>query len=281
MPLPPRPVHSSLELIGNTPVVQLRHVVPDHCAQIFVKLESVNTTGSYKDRMAKSMVEEAERRGDLKPGMTVVEATGGSTVSSNAYAVEKLRTIEAFGANLDLVHSPSGKITADLVPSMICRAEAVVDGNNCCFTNQFKNRDALVGYETIGHELLHQFPERIDAFCGAWPKIHIAVLEPASSPTITEGHPGVHGVEGVGIGYIPPLLDRQFYDEALAISKGEGRNMCRRLAKEEGLLVGTPTGLNVLAAIKIGQQLGPGKIVVIVAADTGLKYLNGSLFADR
>jgi cysteine synthase len=302
-------------LIGNTPVVQLRHVVPDDCAQIFLKLEFVNPTGSYKDRMAKSMVEEAERRGDLKPGMTVVEATGGSTgsalafvcavkgyqfhvVSSNAFAVEKLRTMEAFGANLDLVQSPSGKITSDLIPSMIRRAEDVAEGKNYYFTNQFKNRDALIGYETIGQELLQQFPERIDAFCGAvgtagmvmgaarilkakWPNMHIAVLEPASSPTITEGRPGTHQVEGIGIGYIPPLLDRQLYDEALAISEDDGRNMCWRLAKEEGLLVGTSTGLNVLAAIKIGQQLGPDKIVVTVAADTGLKYLNGSLFADR
>ncbi|RHZ62017.1 uncharacterized protein CDV56_107981 [Aspergillus thermomutatus] len=171
MRLPPRPVYGSLELIGNTPVVQLRHVVPDHCAQIFLKLESVNPTGSYKDRMAKSMVEEAELRGDLTHEMTVVEATGGSTgsslafvcavkgyrfhvVSSNAFAAEKLRTMEAFGANIDLVQSPSGRITADLIPSMIRRAEDVVEGENYYFTNQFKNRDALIGYETISHELL-------------------------------------------------------------------------------------------------------------------------------
>ncbi|KAJ6078770.1 Tryptophan synthase beta subunit-like PLP-dependent enzymes superfamily [Penicillium canescens] len=314
MPARP-PVSTSLMLIGNTPVVRLRDVVPDHCAQIFLKIESVNPTGSYKDRMAKSMIEEAECRGDLRPGMTVVEATGGSTgsslaflcavkgyqfhvVSSNAFAIEKLRTMSAFGALLDLIHSPTGTITPTLIPSMIQRAEQVAKAENYYFTNQFINKDSLIGYETIGHELVEQFPQGIDAFCGAvgtagmvmgvarvlkskWTGTHIAVVEPASSPTITENRPGPHSVEGIGIGYIPPHLDRQLYDEALAISEEEGRSMCRRLAKEEGLLAGTSTGLNVVAAIKLAKQLGPGKRVVTVAADTGLKYVNGSLFADK
>ncbi|KAB8202887.1 tryptophan synthase beta subunit-like PLP-dependent enzyme [Aspergillus parasiticus] len=273
-----------------------------------------NPTGSYKDRMAKSMIEEAERRGDLKPGTTIVEATGGSTgsslafvcavkgyrfhvVSSNAFATEKLRTMAAFGANLDLIHSPSSKITLTLIPSMIRRAEEVSTSDGYYFTNQFKNQDALVGYETIGHELVQQVPE-IDAFCGAVgtagmvmgvarvlkakrPETLISVLEPASSPTITQGRPGTHHVEGTGIGIIPPLLDRQLYDEALAISEDEGRSMCRRLAREEGLLVGTSTGLNVVAAIGLARKLGPGKTVVTIAADTGLKYLKGDLFTDE
>ncbi|KAE8319218.1 tryptophan synthase beta subunit-like PLP-dependent enzyme [Aspergillus transmontanensis] len=311
---PPPSVTRSLELIGNTPVVRLQHVVPSHCAQIFLKIESTNPTGSYKDRMAKSMIEEAERRGDLKPGTTIVEATGGSTgsslafvcavkgyrfhvVSSNAFATEKLRTMAAFGANLDLIHSPSSKITPTLIPSMIRRAEEVSTSDGYYFTNQFKNRDALVGYGTIGHELVQQVPE-IDAFCGAVgtagmvmgvarvlkaerPETLISVLEPASSPTITQGRPGIHHVEGIGIGIIPPLLDRQLYDEALAISEDEGRSMCRRLAREEGLLVGTSTGLNVVAAIGLARKLGPGKTVVTVAADTGLKYLKGDLFTDE
>ncbi|PIG81174.1 cysteine synthase [Aspergillus arachidicola] len=194
----------------------------------------------------------------------------------------------AFGANLDLIHSPSGKITPTLIPSMIRRAEEVSTSDGYYFTNQFKNRDALVGYETIGHELVQQVPE-IDAFCGAVgtagmvmgvarvlkaerPETLISVLEPASSPTITQGRPGTHHVEGIGIGIIPPLLDRQLYDEALAISEDEGRSMCRRLAREEGLLVGTSTGLNVVAAIELARKLGFGKTVVTVAADTGLKY---------
>ncbi|THC88953.1 hypothetical protein EYZ11_011607 [Aspergillus tanneri] len=310
---PPPPIDSSLDAIGNTPVVRLTHVVPDSCAQVFLKLEMENPTGSYKDRMAKSMIEEAERRGDLKPGMTVVEATGGSTgsslafvcavkgyrfyvVSSDAFAAEKLKTMQAFGATLDVVHSASGN-TPDLMPYMNRRAQEVADTGDCYYTSQFSNRDALVGYKGIGQELVQQFPKGIDAFCGAvgsagmvmgvsrvlkshWPSTKVVVLEPASSPVITEGHSGPHGVDGVAPGFSPPHLDSAWYDEARGISEEEGRAMCRRLAKEEGLLVGTSTGLNVTAAIALAQQLGPGKTVVTVAADTGLKYLNGRLFAD-
>lgn len=182
----------------------------------------------------------------------------------------------AFGANLDLIHSPSGKITPTLIPSMIRHAEEVSRSDGYYFTNQFKNRDALVGYETIGRELVQQVPE-IDAFCGAvgtaGKVMGVARVPKAKRP---ETH-----VEGIGIGIIPPLLDRQLYDEALAISEDEGRRMCRRLARQEGLLVGTSTGLNVVAAIKLARKLGSGKTVVTVAADTGLKYLMGDLFTDE
>lgn len=245
----PQPVETALDTIGNTRVVRLRRVVPEGHAHVFLKLESLNPTGSYKDRMAKSMIEQAERRGDLKPGMTVVEASGGSTgsslafvcavkgyqllvASSNAFAVEKLRTMRIFGATVDIVHSSSGKITADLVPLMMRHAREVAAGRDDCYlSDQFNNRDALIGYEEIGHELVGQFPNGIDAFCGAvgvagmamgvsrilkskWPTTRVVVLEPASSPVITQGCPGTHNVEGVGIGFIPPLLDGDLYDEA-------------------------------------------------------------------
>lgn len=171
---PPPPVEFALNAIGNTRVVRLRHVVPDGSAQVFVKLEYFNPTGSYKDRMAKSIIEEAERRGDLKPGMRVVEARGGSTgsslafvcavkgyhlivASSNAFAMEKLRTMRSFGATVDLIHSPSGEISADLIPSMIRHAREVSNRSDCYYSDQFNNRDALIGYEEIGHELVTQF----------------------------------------------------------------------------------------------------------------------------
>ncbi|ODM14493.1 hypothetical protein SI65_10115 [Aspergillus cristatus] len=308
----PPPVANALQVIGNTPVVHLRRLVPENHADVYLKLESVNPTGSYKDRMAKSMIEEAERRGDLKPGMIVVEATGGSTgsslayicaikgyrfrvVSSNAFAPEKLRTMTAFGAELEIVHSPTGTITSDLVPSMAKRAREIAGSGNCYLTNQFSNRDSFVGYEGIGHELVQQFPEGIDAFCGAVstggmvmgasrvlksqrPETRTIVLEPASSPILTEGRTGSHGVEGIGLGFVPPHLEKSLYDEARAISEEEGRQICRRLAREEGLLVGTSTGLNVAGALALAKELGPGKTVVTVAVDTGLKYLNGTLF---
>ena len=313
MSQPPPPSESALGAIGNTPVVKLRRVVPEGSASVYVKLEYFNPTGSYKDRMAKTMIEQAEARGTLKPGMTVVEASGGSTgsslafvcavkgyrfriVSSNAFAQEKLKTMAAFGAEVELIHSPSGKISADLIPSMIQRSKAIADEGNCYLTDQFNNRDALIGYEQIGVELAKQFPNGISAFCGAVgvagmvmgvsralkaaaQGTRIVVLEPATSPLISRGQAGEHHVEGIGIGFVPPLLDRELYDEARAISEDEARRMCRRLASEEGLLAGTSTGLNVTAAIQLARELGPGATVVTVASDTGLKYMNGNLFS--
>lgn len=311
----PPPVGNALDAIGNTPCVQLQRVVPQGSARVFLKLESLNPTGSYKDRMARSLIEEAERKGTLRPGMTIVEATGGSTgsslafvcaikgynfhvVSSNAYAEDKLRTMAAFGADVDIVHSPSGKVTSDLVPAMIERGKVLAEKDSYYPTNQFDNRDVLPGYQTIGLELLDQFPDGIDAFCaavgtagmamgvskmlkGRWPKTHVCILEPASAPVITQGKGGVHGVEGIGIGFVPPLLEKELYDDARAISEEEGRAMCRRLAKEEGVLAGTSTGLNVVAAIELAKQLGPGKTVVTVACDTGLKYMARDLFESK
>ncbi|CAN7653969.1 PLP-dependent cysteine synthase family protein [Variovorax paradoxus] len=310
---PPFPSESALGAIGNTPVVKLRRVVPDGSASVYVKLEYFNPTGSYKDRMAKTMVEQAEARGTLKPGMTVVEASGGSTgsslafvcavkgyrfriVSSNAFAQEKLKTMAAFGAEVELIHSPSGKISANLIPSMIQRSKEIADGANFYLTDQFNNCDALLGYEQIGVELVKQFPNGISAFCGAVgvagmvmgvsralkaaaQDTRIVVLEPATSPLLSLGHHGEHHVEGIGIGFVPPLLDRDLYDEVRAISEDEARRMCRRLASEEGLLAGTSTGLNVTAAIELARELGPDAIVVTVASDTGLKYMNGNLFS--
>ena len=308
----PAPVTTALEAIGNTPVVQLQHTVPPNHASVFLKLEYFNPTGSYKDRMALAMIEQAEQRGALKPGMTVVEYTGGSTgsslafvcavkgykfhvVSSDAFASEKLKTMKALGAQLDIIASPSGNITSDLIPKMIARAKEIGTNKDSYMTDQFNNKDSLLGYEKIGDELINQFPRGIDAFCGGVgiggmlmgvarvlkrnnPKTLIVVLEPASSPVLSEGRAGEHHVEGLGVGFVPPLLDNTLYDEVRAIHEAEARDMCRRLAKEEGLLVGTSTGLNVVAAVKLAEELGPGKSVVTVACDTGLKYMAGDLF---
>ncbi|KAK6812275.1 hypothetical protein RU639_012036 [Aspergillus parasiticus] len=275
MPVLPS-VDSALGAIGNTLCVQLTRVVPPGCARVFLKLESLNPTRSYKDRMALSVVEEAERRNELRRRMTVVEVTGGSTgssfafvcalkgynfrvVSSDAFAVEKLNTMTAFGAQLDIVPSANGNIAPQLIPAML--------------------------------------PDRIDAFRGAiggagmvmgvartlkekWPACHVAVLEPASAPALTKGYGGEHSVEGIGIGFPPPLLNKDWYDEARAIEEGEGRAMCRRLAKEEGLLVGTSSCLNVVAALQLAKELGSGKTVVTVGCDTGLKYVRGNLYTE-
>ena len=305
---------SMTEVIGDTPLVQLVKVVPDGAADVFVKLEWFSPTGSYKDRMALAMVEEAERRGDLRPGMTVVEYTAGSTgsslayvcaakgyplkvVSSDAYAEEKLRTMRAFGADLTIVPSEDGMVTPDLLPRMIEQAAEYAAEPDTYWTHQRHNADSLVGYRAVGVELLEQMDRPIDVFCAAvgtaglsmgvsaaladgGSNARIVIFEPASSPLITAGRVGTHHVEGIGGGLMPPLLDPDRYDEARAIDEGKARRMARRLATEEGLLAGTSTGLNVAGAIDIACELGPGRTVVTVAVDTGLKYLSGDLYAS-
>jgi cysteine synthase A len=303
---------SMTEVIGGTPVVQLQKVVPPGAADVFVKLEWFNPTGSYKDRMALAMVEEAEKRGDLRPGMTIVEYTGGSTgsslayvcaakgyrfrvVSSDAFAAEKLKTMQALGAELTIVPSDGGRVTPDLVPRMVALAGEYAAEPDTYWTNQLHNEDSIVGYRSIGDELLAQMDRPIDVFCAAvgtaglamgvssaladgGSDARVVIFEPASTPFITEGRAGAHRVEGIGIGFMPPLLDAERYDEARAIDEESGRDMARRLASEEGLLAGTSTGLNVFGAIGLAAELGAGHTVVTVACDTGLKYLAGDLF---
>ena len=306
---------SILQAIGNTPVVHLNKVVPPHSADVFVKLEYYNPTGSYKDRMALSMIEEAEKRGDLRPGMTVVEYTGGSTgsslgficavkgyrfrvVSSDAFAQEKLQTMRAFGAELTLVPSDGGMVTPDLIPRLIQKAREIVESGPSYFTNQLENPDASKGYEKIGEEMTEQIVGPIHAFCGSVgtshmlmgvarilrrlnPSPRIVALEPASTPVISKGISGAHHVEGIGIGYLPPLLDKTLYDEARGIDEAEAREMAWRLAREEGIFAGTSSGMNVSGACALARDLGPGHTVVTVAVDTGLKYLAGDLFGQE
>jgi len=311
-----RPLASSvLETIGNTPVVKLRKIVPPGSADVFVKLEYFNPTGSYKDRMALAMIEGAERRGELKPGMRVVEFTGGSTgsslamvcavkgyqftpVSSDAFAKEKLETMRAFGASLIVEPSDGGKITPDLFHRMKARIATISQEPGTFFTNQFHNSDALNGYQKIGEELLQQLDGNITVYCGAVGtagmltgvsqalkkggcKARIIALEPASAAVLTTGKPGSHRIEGIAPGFRQPHLEEPgAYDEARALDEGAARAMARRLAREEGILAGTSSGLNVLAAVEIAKELGSGANVVTVAVDTGLKYLAGDLYAS-
>jgi cysteine synthase len=303
---------SVLQAIGNTPLVKLAHVVAPGSADVLVKLESINPTGSYKDRMALAMVEGAERRGALKPGMRVVEFTGGSTgsslgmvcaakgypfvvLSSDAFAKEKLLTMTAFGAELRMVPSDGGKVTPALFERFRAEIAKLAEEPGTFWTDQFHNTDALDGYAGIGRELLAQTGGRIDAFCGAVGTggmlagvvralreggcaARVVALEPSESPAMTAGHGGAHRVEGVGTGSIPPHVATRPYDEARAIPESEGRQMARRLAREEGVLVGTSSGLNIAAAVQLARELGPGKVVATVAVDSGLKYLAGDLF---
>ena len=274
--------------IGNTPLVQLQKIVPEGSANVFVKLEYFNPTGSYKDRMAFAMIDEAEKRGDLIPGMTVVEYTGGSTgtslawicgvkgykfiaVTSDAFAREKHVSIKLFGGELVIVPSDGGAITPDLIPRMKARADEICQAPGTFATRQFENADALVGYSQIGTEILGQLPQPIAAFCGAVgtagmiggvsrtlkaadPNTRIIVLEPASSPVISGGVKGSHKVEGIGSGFIPPHLKAAKYDEARPIEEAEARAMARLLAQKEGIFAGISSGLNVVAALQLAKE---------------------------
>ena len=307
----PKPVDSVLHAIGRTPLMRLHRVVPPNSADVVIKLEYFNPTGSYKDRMALAMIEGAEKRGTLRKGMKVVEYTGGSTgsslamvcaikgyefhpLSSDAFSKEKLDTMRAFGADLEIVESDGGKVTPALFDKFKARiAELMKDPNNF-WTDQFNNPDALDGYANIGHELVEQIGH-VDAFVGAvgsagmlvgvsralkqaGSKARIVALEPSTSPFLTTGKGGAHRVEGTAAGFWPPHLTKDMYDEVRVIDEDAGRAMARRVAREEGVFAGTSSGVNLVAALALAQELGPGKVVATVACDTGLKYLAGDLY---
>jgi len=305
---------SVLQAIGNTPVVRLRKLVSPSMAQVLVKLEYYNPTGSYKDRMALAMIEGAESRSQLKPGMRVVEWTGGSTgsslalvcaikgyrftpISSDGFADEKLRTMRLFGGALEIFPAEGGKLVPELYQRMKRRAEELAQEPGTFYTNQFNNTDALQGYEGIGRELVEQAGTNLTAFCGgvgtagmlmgvsralkhAGCNARIVALEPASSPALTTGKGGPHRVEGIAAGFRPPHLKEDEYDEARTVDEAAAREMARRLAKEEGIFAGTSSGLNVVAALQLAQELGPGSTVATVAVDTGFKYLAGDLYRE-
>lgn len=301
-----------LQAIGNTPLVRLQRIPPLDGAEILVKLEYFNPTGSYKDRMALAMIEEAEARSDLRQGMTVVEYSGGSTgsslafvcavkgyrfqvVSSDAFTPEKLKTMRAFGAEVTVVPSIGGLVTPDLIPRMVEQARYLAKAPNTYFTNQLHNADSIEGYAQLGREILRQVDQPIHAFCAgvgtaamlmgvarvlrqADSPAKIVALEPATSAILSTGNVGAHHVEGIGLGFIPPLLERKFYDEVRGIEEPEAAEMARRLAKEEGIFAGISTGLNLVGALQLARELGAGHVVVTVAVDSGLKYLDGDLF---
>ena len=305
---------SVLHTMGRTPVVQLKRLAPPGGADVFVKLEYFSPTGSYKDRMALAMIEGAEARGALRAGMRVIEYTGGSTgsslamvcavkgydfepLSSDAFALEKIQTMQAFGADVEMVPSDGGKVTPALFDRFKARVAILKDEPGTFWTDQFNNEDALKGYRNIGVELLEQLGS-VDVFCGAvgtagmlvgvsralkdgGSRARVVALEPSGSPVLTTGRGGPHRVEGTAPGFVPPHLQREDYDEARAIDEGEARAMARRLAREEGIFAGISTGLNVVAALQLAGEIGPGRRVATVAVDTGLKYLAGDLFASH
>jgi cysteine synthase A len=281
-------------------------------AEVWVKLESGNPTGSYKDRMALAMIEGAEQSGRLQPGQTVVEYTAGSTgsslafvctvkgyplriVSSDVYAAEKLRTMSALGAELELIPSPEG-ITPELMPAMMARAAEVVEETGGFATDQFRNDDMPSGYQALARELLEQLEGRLDAFCAyigtagcftgttrelrrSLPELLRVAIEPEESPAISQGRSGTHRIEGGGAGFWPPLLAQSDIDEVATVSTEQAYAMARRAAREEGLFSGPSTGANLTVALELARRLGPDARVATVLVDSGLKYLAGYVYS--
>ncbi|MCG6961718.1 MAG: cysteine synthase family protein [Acidobacteria bacterium] len=301
-----------LNAIGNTSLVRLRRVVPPGCASILVKLEWENPTGSMKDRMAEAVISRAEADGRLKPGYTVVEYTGGSTgaslalvcaakgypikiVTSDAFSREKLDHMAALGAELTLVESEGGGTTKKLILDMIEAARTLSQEPHTYWTDQLNNQDSITGYHALGEEIWRQTDGKVDAFVHCVgtaassrgvaavlkrhdPGIRIVVVEPAESAVLSGGQPGPHKIEGVGIGYIPPLWEPALVDEVLAVKTDDAKEMARRIAREEALFAGTSSGTNVVAAIEIGRRLGPDATVATLMADSGLKYLSTDVY---
>ena len=304
-----------LEIIGNTPIVKLQKIVSRGCGEIYLKLEAYNPTGSKKDRMALAMIEGAEKRGDLKKGMTVVEYSGGSTgaglafvcslkgyrfrlITADVFGKEKISLMNSLGADLEVIKSRDGKITKELINKMINRAKEISKEPNTFFTNQLDNEDVIKGFVPLGEEILDQINGSIDAVCdtvgtagtlmgiakafkNANSNSKIIAVEPSSSPILSKGIKGSHNVEGVGLGFIPKIYDSKLVDDVITIEESIARQTSRDLALKEGIFCGTSSGMNVAAAIQISQKLGPKSRVVAISCDTGLKYLSEGLFDKK
>ena len=301
-----------LDAIGNTSLVRLRKVVPPGGAALFAKLEWENPSGSMKDRMAQAVISRAEGDGRLKPGDTVIEYTGGSTgtslalvcaargyrihiVSSDAFSREKLDHMAALGAELTLVPSEGGLTTRKLILDMIEAARRLSQAPHTCWTDQLNNQDAIAGYYSLGEEIWDQTQGQVDAFVHCVgtaassrgvatvlkrhkPAVRIVAVEPAESPVLAGGPPGPHKIEGVGIGFTPPLFEPSLVDEIVAVRTDDAKEMARRLARKEALFAGTSSGANVVAAIRVAERLGPEATVVTLMVDSGLKYVSTDVY---
>ncbi|MBK6429278.1 cysteine synthase family protein [Candidatus Amarolinea dominans] len=306
--------HSILDAIGNTPLVELRKVVPPGLARIVAKLEWANPTGSMKDRMAKAVIERAEADGRLRPGGTVVEYTAGTTgislalvcaakgyaleiVFSDAFSLEKRRTMQAFGAHITDVLSDNKNINEKLIKTLMSTAEEISLRPGHWYCDQLNNHDGIEGYLPLGDELWQQTGGQIDAFVHAVSTAHsihgvtkslrkhndrilTVAVEPAESAVLSGRPSGSHKIEGIGIGFLPPLWQPELVNAIETVTSEEAKAMARRLAREEGIFAGASSGANVVAAIRIARQLGPGAMVATIIVDSGLRYLSTDVYAE-
>jgi cysteine synthase len=303
---------SVLNGIGNTPMVELTRIVPRDSARVLAKLEWANPTGSMKDRVALAMINAAEADGRLQPGGTVVEYTAGTTgislalicaakgyrlkaVFSDAFAEEKGQMMQALGAELVMVPSDNRKINEKLIKALIETARGLSQGPGHWWSDQLRNEDSVAGYHPLGEEIWQQSEGRVDAWVhsvgtahsihGAAevirkhkPSLHVCAVEPAESAVLSGGPTGSHQIEGIGIGFLPPLWRPAEVDEILPVSTADAKAMARRLAREEGVFGGVSSGANVVAALQVAQRLGQGKTVVTLICDSGLRYLSKDVY---
>jgi cysteine synthase A len=296
-----------LQCIGNTSLLALRNIAPGNGSRILLKLESENPTGSMKDRMALAMIETAESDGRLPANGAVVEYTGGSTgvslslvcavkghplhiVTSDAFSREKLDHMKLLGASLQIVRSEGGGMTEKLTRDMIEAARVVSADTGAFWTDQMKNQDQMGAYHGLAEEIWIQTGGQIDGVVQSvgtaasirgtgealrchQGKIRIVAVEPAESPVLSGGPAGAHKIDGIGAGFVVPLWREGIADQIERVSTEAAIAMAFRLAREEGLFAGTSTGANVIAALRLAEQLGSGATVVTVMCDTGMKYL--------
>ncbi len=300
-------------MIGKTPLMKLRQLPGADSAAVYVKLEGANPTGSMKDRMALSMIEGAERRGELGPGGRVVEYTGGSTgsslamvcamrgydahfVSSDGFSEEKLQTMRAFGATLEVIHAEGGVLTADVIDRMIARAKELIGEPGTFWPDQVNNLDNKRGYHGMGREIVEALDGRVDEFVVAvggggcisgnaevlkesTPAVQVVGVEPYNVRNVSGGDTsGTHRLEGIGLSFVPKILRRDLIDRVVPVRDEDAYRTARELAQREGILGGVTSGANVWAALERARELGPGRTVVTVIIDSGLRYLNGDLF---
>lgn len=303
-----RVANSITELIGQTPLVKLNRIVGPEDADIYLKLEFFNPGSSVKDRIALSMIEEAEKSGELKPGMTIVEPTSGNTgiglamvaaakgyksilVMPDTMSIERRNLLKAYGAELVLTPGAEG------MKGAIKKSEALLADNDRYFIpQQFSNpANPKVHRETTGKELLEQVGDQLDAFISGigtggtitgagqvlkekFPQLQIVAVEPKDSPILSGGQPGPHKIQGIGAGFVPDILDTKIYDEVITVANEEAFEIARRLAKEEGILGGISSGAAVYAALQVASRLGKGKKVVAVIPSNGERYLSTALY---
>ncbi len=301
-----------LDAVGHTPLVDLRRLQPPGGARVVVKLEYANPTGSMKDRMALATINAAEVDGRLPPGGTVVEYTGGTTgvslalvcaakgyrseiVFSDAFSPDKGLMMRALGSHLTIVPSEGVGITEKLVKKMVEVARTISARPGHWWCDQLNNRDALAGYIPLGEEIWEQTGGHVDAFVHAvgtahslhgatrglrkhGGHVHVVAVEPEESAVLSGGQSGAHHIEGIGIGFVPPLWEPEMVNEVMRVSTHDAEHVARRLAREEGIFAGTSSGANVAAAVRVAERLGESATVATIIVDSGMRYLHTGLY---